>query len=57
MRELRGNTEELTLQGADVVGPEPGLLCERNILSVQIHGHDDDDWGLAGHWLKNKNLI
>ena len=49
MRELRGNTEELTLQGADVVGPEPGLLCEGNILCVQIHGHDQVwGWGLAG---------
>ena len=28
---------DLTLQGADVVGPEPGLLGEGDILCVQIH--------------------
>ena len=30
----------LTLQGADVVGPELGLLRQRDVLGVQIHGHD-----------------
>ena len=49
--EDNGWADHLTLQGADVVGPEPGLLCQGDVVCVQIHGHDDEtgDWRpLAG---------